>query len=158
MTGPERQQRKVVLVTGASRGIGLATAAELHRRRHVIYASMRAPHGRNTPAAESVRAWGDGAEVIELDVTDDSSVQRAVDTIVQQQGRLDVVVNNAGIMNVGLVEGFTIEQIARQMDVNYLGPARLFRAAIPPMRQQGGGLFVTVSSLAGRVLFPFLGT
>lgn len=149
---------KVVFVTGSSRGIGLVTSELLHQRGHVVYATMREPEGRNAPAAQRVRSWGEGAHAVELDVTSESSVEKAVERIVADQGRLDVVVNNAGIMNVGLVEGFTPEQLHRQMDVNYVGPARLFRAALPTMRRQGSGLFVTVSSLAGRVLFPFLGT
>lgn len=149
---------KVVLVTGSSRGIGFATSEALHRRGHTVYATMRDPEGRNAPAARAVEGWGGGAHVLELDVSSGSSVSEAVERIAVEQGRLDVVVNNAGIMNVGLVEAFTPEQLHEQMDVNYLGPARLFRAALPMMRRQGSGLFITVSSLAGRLVFPFLGT
>lgn len=150
--------RNVVLVTGSSRGIGMATVEELARRGHVVYASMRDPDGRNSSAADRCRRCGSMVRIVELDVRSTRSVDRAVGIVVAEEGRLDVVVNNAGIMNLGLVEGFTLEQLHVQMDVNYYGPARLFRAALPHMRERASGLFVTVSSLAGRLVFPFLGT
>jgi NAD(P)-dependent dehydrogenase (short-subunit alcohol dehydrogenase family) len=150
--------KKVVLITGSSRGIGYAAARALHERGHIVYATMRAPGGRNAPAARELEALGDSIHVLELEVRDATSVERAVSEIVRREGRLDVVVNNAGIMNLGLAEGFTVEQLDEQMNVNYLGPARLFRGAVPVMREQGEGLFITVSSLAGRVVFPFLST
>ena len=151
---------KVVLVTGSSRGIGAATVAELASRGFTVYASMRDPTGRNAAAADTLSSLDRPGRVriVELDVTSEVSVTKAVTRTVADEGRLDVVINNAGVMNLGLTEAFTPAQLRHQMDVNYVGPARMFRAALPVMRTRGEGLFVTVSSLAGRVLFPFLST
>lgn len=128
----------VVLVTGSSRGIGMATVEVLAGRGHLVYASMRDPRDRNRSAADRLSQLGRAIRIVDLDVSSTPSVDRAVETVIAQDGRLDVVVNNAGIMNLGLVEGFTVEQLHEQLDVNFYGPARLFRAALPHMRECGG--------------------
>src|SRR4051812_9792708 len=108
----------VALVTGSTTGIGRLTSETLARAGHTVYASMREIKTRNAAAAEEVRSF---ATPIGMDVRDSGSVQRAVDRVMEEAGRIDVVVNNAGVMSIGLAEGFTEEQVAYQMDVNFMG-------------------------------------
>ncbi len=151
----------VAIVTGTSHGFGELTAVTLARRGHHVFAGMRGISGRNAPAADNLRAVAaDDALAlapIELDVTDDASVGAAVDSVLAEAGRIDIVVNNAGVLYIGITEAFTIEQAREQLDVNLLGAARLNRAVLPHMRERRSGLLVHVSSIGGRLTFPFYG-
>lgn len=151
----------VIVVTGSSSGLGRRTAETLARRGHTVYAAMRALGVRNAAAAAELHglAAREGLElrVVEMDVSDAASVNAAVDTIAAEAGRVDVAVNNAGVMYVGVTEAFTLAQAQRQFDVNLFGAVRVNRAVLPYMRRQRSGLLVHVSSLAGRLVFPFLG-
>lgn len=151
---------QTILITGASRGIGLLAAKALAQRGHKVYASMRDITGRNRDAARDLEAWArDGGfklEPLELDVTDQASVDRAIATI-EAQGPLDVLVNNAGIMPVGLTEAFTLDQQQACFDVNVFGLARTSRAVLPHMRERGSGLLINLSSAAGRLTIPHFG-
>lgn len=151
---------QTILITGASRGIGLLAAKALAQRGHKVYASMRDITGRNRDAARDLEAWArDGGfklEPLELDVTDQASVDRAIATI-EAQGPLDVLVNNAGIMPVGLTEAFTLDQQQACFDVNMFGLARTSRAVLPHMRERGSGLLINLSSAAGRLTIPHFG-
>jgi NAD(P)-dependent dehydrogenase (short-subunit alcohol dehydrogenase family) len=153
--------KQVILVTGTSTGLGHLTALTLARRGHCVYAGMRNPEDRNRLASKEL---GENAarealnlHVVDLDVTDEQAIERVINAIIARQARIDVVVNNAGVMYVAVTEALTTQQIEHQMDVNFLGAVRLDRAVIPQMRKQGGGLLVHVSSLAGRLVFPFFG-
>ena len=95
--------------------------------------------------------------VLELDVTDDASVERAVDAAVAKAGRIDVAINNAGYTLTGLAEAVTTEQAKRLMDTNFLGPVRVNRAVLPHMRRQHSGVLMHISSGAGRVVASFYG-
>ncbi len=154
-------QKQVILITGSSTGFGKLTAETLARRGHCVYASMREPEGRNAEAAGAfaslAKREGLDLHVLALDVTDAESVTGAVDRLIEAQGRVDVLVNNAGIMNVGITEAYTLDQVERQMDVNFLGAVRCDRAVLPHKRRQGAGLMIHVTSLAGRLVFPFFG-
>lgn len=151
----------VIVVTGSSSGLGRRTAETLARRGHAVYAAMRAMGGRNAAVAAELHglAAREGLElrVVEMDVGDAASVDAAVHTIAVEAGRVDVAVNNAGALYVGVTEAFTLAQAERQIDVNLFGAARVNRAVLPYMRRQGSGLLVHVSSLAGRLVFPFFG-
>jgi NAD(P)-dependent dehydrogenase (short-subunit alcohol dehydrogenase family) len=144
-----------VLVTGASRGFGILISKTLLREGHRVVATMRDPAGRNRAAAADLR--GAGALVVDMDVTDEGSVQRGVGEAVEKCGGLDVVVNNAGIGVLGLQEAFTIDDWKRLFDVNVFGVQRVNRAVLPHMRQRRSGLLVHVSSLLGRMPIPFYG-
>jgi NAD(P)-dependent dehydrogenase (short-subunit alcohol dehydrogenase family) len=113
---------------------------------------MRDTASGNREAAEALAKIP--VRVIDLDVTQTESVNRAVQTVIQEAGRLDVLINNAGHMSIGIAEGFTEDQVRQQMDVNFLGPVRTCRAVLPYMRERGQGLIVHVTSIVGRVLFP----
>ncbi len=150
-----------ILVTGSSSGFGKLIVQTLATAGHRVFASMRDLDGRNSQNAKTLREWGKAQgrrlDVVEMDVTDDASVKRAVSGIVESTGRIDVVVNNAGIMNVGVNEAFTLENMQRIYDVNVFGPFRVNKAALPQMRAQKSGLLIHITSIAGRRVFPFIG-
>jgi NAD(P)-dependent dehydrogenase (short-subunit alcohol dehydrogenase family) len=149
---------KVVLITGASTGFGNEAALRLARRGHHVFATMRDVQGRNAgPRAELERVADDEKlklEVLELDVTDADSAERAVGTASRRADRLDVVVNNAGYAGIGITEAYTAEQFQQMFDVNVFGVVRVNRAVLPVMRKQGHGLLIHLSSGAGRVAIP----
>jgi NAD(P)-dependent dehydrogenase (short-subunit alcohol dehydrogenase family) len=122
---------------------------------------MRDPGGRNAKNASEIRALAQKdslpIHVLELDVTDDASVQRTVDAAVAKAGRIDVAINNAGYVLSGLAEAVTPEQVQRLMDTNFLGSVRVNRAVLPHMRRQRSGVLIHVSSGAGRVVLPSFG-
>lgn len=142
--------RKVIVVTGASSGFGRLAADALAEAGHTVYASMRETAGRNAPQVADVKAHarekGVDLRAAELDVGSQASVDAAIQAIVAEHGRLDVVVHNAGHMVFGPAEAFTPEQFAELYDVNVLSTQRVNRAALPQMRKQRNGLLVWVSS------------
>jgi NAD(P)-dependent dehydrogenase (short-subunit alcohol dehydrogenase family) len=146
---------KNILITGASSGFGLDTAETLAQAGHRVFASMRDAAGRNHSHADALRAQG--IHVVEIDVTDDDSVERGVTSVLAQAGRLDVLVNNAGIGAAGVSEAFTTDQARALFDVNVFGIQRMLRAVLPTFRSQGEGLVVNVGSVLGRLVFPFFG-
>ena len=156
----DRGEKGTVLITGTSSGFGRLTAETLLDEGYAVFATMRDPHGRNAEAARALQDHAGGTEgtvhVLELDVTDDESVQTAVGAVLDRTGgHLDVAVNNAGIGAAGLSEAFTLDQWAEIYDINVLGAQRVSRAVLPSMRAAGRGLLVNVSSIMGRVVIPF---
>jgi len=154
--------QQIVLVTGAGSGFGALTARTLAHAGHTVYASMRAITGRNADRAEAVRAYAEKHSVdlrsIELDVLSQDSADRAIETVIAECGRLDVIVHNAGHLVVGPVEAFTPEEMTRVFDTNVLGTQRVNRAALPHLREAGTGLLLWVSSTTAWGGFPpFLG-
>jgi NAD(P)-dependent dehydrogenase (short-subunit alcohol dehydrogenase family) len=152
---------QVIIVTGASSGFGRLTVETLSRRGHTVFAGIRASAGRNRDAVEALHTLARtehlALQVVDLDVNDDASTERAVQEVVAAAGRLDVVVNNAGVSFMGPLEAFTSEQAQQQFDTNVLGVLRMNRAALPRMRAQGSGLLLQVGSVVGRLAFPFMG-
>ncbi len=145
----------IVLITGASSGFGKMTVTSLLQRGHTVVASVRDIQGRNKTPAEELN--GIGAQVVEMDVTDDSSVEAAVAQALDSVHGLDVVVNNAGLGVLGVQESFTPDDWRRVFDVNVFGVQRVNRAVLPHMRERGSGLLVHISSLLGRMTIPFYG-
>jgi NAD(P)-dependent dehydrogenase (short-subunit alcohol dehydrogenase family) len=142
MTGDER---KVVLVTGASSGFGQAIAAELQSRGHRVFGTTRRP----STAAPS------GCTLVTMDVDEEASVTAGVAEVLQQAGRIDVLVNNAGFGFAGAIEDTTIEEARRQFETNFFGMHRACRAVLPQMRAHRSGRIVNMSSLGGLVSVPF---
>jgi NAD(P)-dependent dehydrogenase (short-subunit alcohol dehydrogenase family) len=153
--------KQVVLITGSSTGFGRLFVDTLARKGHTVFATMRDPGGRNAKNASEIRTLAEKDSlpiyVLELDVTDDASVERAVDAAVAKAGRIDVAINNAGYYLSGLEEAVTTEQARRLMDTNFLGPVRVNRAVLPHMRRQRSGVLMHISSGAGRVILPSAG-
>ncbi|MBP2542460.1 SDR family oxidoreductase [Agrobacterium tumefaciens] len=153
---------KVIVVTGASSGFGNLTVLELARRGHTVVATMRDVEGRNakvrTDLIEAAMSEGHGLEVLEMDVADEASVDAAIEKVVKRYGKIDVLINNAGLMPVGITEAYTVADVERLFSVNFFGAVRTDRAVLQHMRAAGSGLLVHVTSLMGRVVFPFFGT
>lgn len=139
-----------VLITGCSSGIGRATARAFLAEDWKVYATARNPADIETLGDE-------GCELATLDVTDQGDVDRVVDRIVEEDGHIQCLVNNAGFGQLGPIEDVPTEQVHRQFDVNVYGPHRLTRAVLPHMRDQGDGTIVNVSSVIGRVSMPGMG-
>jgi NAD(P)-dependent dehydrogenase (short-subunit alcohol dehydrogenase family) len=153
--------KQVVLITGSSTGFGRLFTETLARKGHTVFATMRDPGGRNAKNASEIRTLAEKdslpIHVLEMDVTDDASVERAVDAAVAKAGRINVAINNAGYYLSGLEEAVTTEQARRLMDTNFLGPVRVNRAVLPHMRRQRSGVLMHISSGAGRVVIPSAG-
>lgn len=145
---------QTALVTGASTGIGLATAVTLAKSDYTVTATVR-----SLDSADGLRRAADAAGVelaiTVLDVTDQDSVDSAVEGVLAQHGQLDVLVNNAGRGRVGTTERIDVDQLQATLDVNLIGVWRMTRAALPHMRTRGSGRIVTVTSIGGVVAQPF---
>ena len=142
--------KQVIIITGASSGFGRLSANGLAKAGHTVYASMRGTTGRNAAQVADVEKYARDNRIdlraIELDVGSQESADAAVAKVVAEQGRLDVVIHNAGHMVFGPAEAFTPEQLAELYDINVLSTQRVNRAALPQLRKQGKGLLVWVSS------------
>ena len=137
-----------VLVTGCSSGIGAAVAERLVRSGHTVYATAR-----NTASLDGLN----GAVVRPLDVTDEDSMRAVVDEIVRDHGRVGALVNNAGYGEYGAIEEVPLEAVRRQFETNVFGLARLVQLAVPTMRAARRGRIVNMSSMGGRLTFPYGG-
>jgi NAD(P)-dependent dehydrogenase (short-subunit alcohol dehydrogenase family) len=146
--------KQIIVITGASSGFGALTARSLAHAGHTVYATMRETTGRNAPQVAEVARYaaehGVDLRTVELDVASDASVEAGIAKIVADNGRLDVIVHNAGHMSFGPAEAFTPEQFAELFDINVLSTQRVNRAALPQLRKQGRGLVVWVSSTSAR--------
>jgi NAD(P)-dependent dehydrogenase (short-subunit alcohol dehydrogenase family) len=140
----------VAVVTGTSTGIGLATALALARAGHRVHATMRSPQ-RAPQLAETAAAEKLPITILPMDVDDDASVSRAITQILAKAGRIDVLVNNAGVQGSGPVEEVPLAEFRRVMETNYFGVLRCIQAVLPGMRKQGDGHIVNVSTIGGRI-------
>jgi NAD(P)-dependent dehydrogenase (short-subunit alcohol dehydrogenase family) len=141
---------RTVLITGCSSGIGRATAETFLDEEWQVVATARDPSD-----IEGLREAG--CETAALDVTDDEQIREAVRQTIDETGRLDCLVNNAGFGLIGAIEDVPVERVHDQFDVNVYGPHRLTRAVLPHMREQGDGTIVNVSSVSGRLSVPAMG-
>jgi NAD(P)-dependent dehydrogenase (short-subunit alcohol dehydrogenase family) len=142
--------KSVIVITGASSGFGALAARALAKAGHTVYASMRDSTGHNAAQVDEAKRFSSENNVdlrtIELDVLSEESVNTAIQKIVADNGRLDVVIHNAGHMVFGPAEAFTPEQFAELYDINVLSTQRVNRAALPQLRKQKQGLVIWVSS------------
>jgi NAD(P)-dependent dehydrogenase (short-subunit alcohol dehydrogenase family) len=146
------QVEKVALVTGSSSGIGFETALLLSKSGFHTYASMRNLEKKNI--TEIVNTENLPLRVIQLDVNDDISVKNAINKIIAENGRIDVLINNAGYGLFSPIEDITLDQVKEQFETNFFGVVRLVKEVLPVMRKQRNGIIVNVSSGAGRVAIP----
>jgi NAD(P)-dependent dehydrogenase (short-subunit alcohol dehydrogenase family) len=141
---------RTVLITGCSSGIGRAAAYAFLDEEWRVYATARNP--------ADIETLGEaGCDIGTIDVRNDEDVRRVVDRVVDEEGRIDALVNNAGYGQHGPLEDIDDDLFEKQFDVNVFGPHRLVRAALPHMRERGDGTIVNVSSLAGRIAAPGMG-
>ena len=146
---------KKILITGASGGFGKLTVLTLLQKGHQVAASMRDIHGKNKNVADELRKAG--AKIIEIDVTDDTSVNNGVQKAITDLDGLDVLINNAGLGVLGMQEFFTPADFQKVFDINVFGVQRMNRAVVPYFREKKDGLIVYTSSLLGRIALPFYG-
>jgi len=140
------KSKKVILLTGASSGIGAEAARMLAAKGHVVYG-----------AARRVELIPEGVRALKMDVTDAASMEAGVARVLSEQGRIDVLINNAGYGYFGAVENVPMEDARRQLEVNVFGLARLTQLVLPGMRERGSGRIVNVASVAGRAVLLFGG-
>lgn len=146
---------KVVLITGTNSGFGWLTANTLAELGHKVYATMRDTASKNAEKAKAL-AQVENITVLDVTLTDDASVKNAVDSIIAAEGRIDVLVNNAGFGAAGVAESFTTTDVEEMFGLHVVAYWRLMKAVLPVMRQQADGLIVNISSGAGRFAFPFM--
>lgn len=140
--------KKIVLVTGGSSGIGKSIGTYLTSKGYTVYGTTRTPD--NHPDFNAF-------ELLAMDVRDVDSVNRAVSGLISREGRLDVLINNAGIGITGPIEETPHEEILKVFDTNFNGPVHMIKAVLPQMRKQGGGYIVNITSIAGHMGLPYRG-
>ena len=123
-----------------------------------VFATMRNPQAKNAAKKAELEGHSAHISVVDMDVTRDASVKEAMDHILAEAGTIDILINNAGIMYLGITEAFSVEQARFQMETNYYGAIRVMQAVLPSMRKAGSGLIINTSSLVGRISPPFFGT
>jgi NAD(P)-dependent dehydrogenase (short-subunit alcohol dehydrogenase family) len=152
-SSPNNQQALVAVVTGSSSGIGLATSLALARNGYLTYATMR-----NLAKRDSVQSTAEkqhlSIRTVQLDVTDENSVKNAIQSILSESGRIDLLVNNAGYGLTGALEDIRIDEIRALYETNLFGVIRVTQAVLPTMRKQGSGRIINISSGAGRIGYP----
>lgn len=149
------QDQKVAIVTGSSSGIGFETSLTLARNGFHTYATMRKLEGEKTkPLTEVAKSENLQLQAIELDVDDDKSVADAINTIVEERERIDVLINNAGYALGGALEDSSMDEIKAQFETNFFGAVRATKAVLPVMRRQGAGKIVNITSMGGRIAIP----
>jgi len=136
--------KKVILITGISTGFGRHTAQLLAEQGHTVYGTVR----KDCDAHDRVN-------LLKMDLTDHGSVDKAVETIIEREGRIDILINNAGMHTGGPVETTPEEKIRFQMDTNFMGMVHLTRVVLPEMRRNGGGMIINISSIGGLMGLPF---
>ncbi len=146
---------KKILITGASGGFGQLTVKTLIGKGHQVAAAMRDIDGKNKNTATELKNLG--AVIIELDVTNDQSITKGVNQAIAELGGLDVLINNAGIGSIGMLEFFTTQDFQKLFEVNVFGVQRMNKAVAPFFREQKKGLIIYTSSLLGRIALPFYG-
>jgi NAD(P)-dependent dehydrogenase (short-subunit alcohol dehydrogenase family) len=139
-----KKMKKIILITGISTGFGKQTAELLAAKGHSVYGTVRSG-ANDSPSVNSLN----------LDLINIDTIKQAVQTVLQKEGRIDVLINNAGMHTGGPVETSPLEDIRLQLDTNFLGMVNLIREVLPVMRKQGGGTIINFSSIGGLMGLPF---
>lgn len=140
--------KKVAIITGASSGMGKSAAGFLHEKGYTVYGLARRVSEMHDLEAQ-------GMKVLGMDITDEHSIETTVDTILKNEGRIDVLINNAGYGSYGAVEDISIAEAKHQFEVNLFGMARITQLVLPTMRKQQSGRIVNISSMGGKIYTPF---
>lgn len=147
--------KKVVLITGTNSGFGWLTANTLAGLGHKVYATMRDTNGKNADKAKELSAVKN-ITVLDVVLTDNESVKKAIDSIIETEGTIDVLVNNAGFGASGVTESFSTTDVEEMFGLHVIAYWRLMKSVLPAMRKQSDGLIINISSGAGRFAFPFM--
>jgi NAD(P)-dependent dehydrogenase (short-subunit alcohol dehydrogenase family) len=148
---------KTVVITGTSSGFGEGAAKAFADKGYRVWGTMRDIDGRNAQKREALEAYSPNVSVLDMDVASDESVDAGFARVLAQ-GPVDVLINNAGIMYLGITEAFSITQAKEQMETNYYGAVRTMQAVLPAMRAAKSGLIINTSSLVGQISPPFFST
>ncbi|MHA4844750.1 SDR family oxidoreductase [Flavitalea antarctica] len=146
---------KIIFITGTSTGFGKLMTVTLSKAGHSVIAGMRGTKSKNKAAADELGALPN-VQVLEIDVTSDTSVKGAFESVLTNYGHIDVLVNNAGVSGFGLLEAYSIEQIRQMFEVNFYGVVRTYQAILPSMRKAGKGLIINLTSGASGHTLPFM--
>ncbi len=146
--------KKIVLITGTNSGFGWLTANTVASLGHQVYATMRDTEGKNAEKADELSKVKN-IIVLDVNLTDETSVKNAVERIIAKEGTIDVLVNNAGFSRNGVAESFTKEDLQEILDINLIAPWSLIKAVLPAMREKSEGLIINITSGFGRFGFPF---
>uniref|UniRef100_UPI00404752E1 SDR family NAD(P)-dependent oxidoreductase n=1 Tax=Algoriphagus sp. TaxID=1872435 RepID=UPI00404752E1 len=149
-TTKRKEGAQVIIITGSASGFGKAAAEKLVAKGHIVY-------GGDINVEGNAYLNKIGGYALEMDVTDDSQVLAGIERIIKEQGRIDVLINNAGYGEYATIENIKIDDLKHQFDVNVFGYARLQQAVLPHMRKQGSGRIIVVSSVIGKFSLPMLG-
>lgn len=149
---------KTVIITGSSSGFGLKAAKDFSDKGYQVFATMRNPNGKNAAVKDELQAHSQNIHIVGMDVTSDESVKIAIAGVLDKVGSVDILINNAGIMYLGITEAFSIAQAKEQMETNYYGAIRTMQAVLPAMRAAKSGLIINTSSLVGQISPPFFST
>jgi NAD(P)-dependent dehydrogenase (short-subunit alcohol dehydrogenase family) len=147
---------KIVLITGTNSGFGWLIANSVAGLGHKVYATVRDTQGKNAEKAKAL-AKVENVTVLDVTLTDENSVKNAIDSIIAKEGKIDVLVNNAGFSRNGVAESFTNADLQEMFDINFIAPWSLMKSTLPSMRKQSEGLIINVTSGFGRFGFPFAG-
>jgi NADP-dependent 3-hydroxy acid dehydrogenase YdfG len=146
---------KIIFITGTSTGFGKLMTITLSKAGHTVIAGIRGTTGKNEAVAKELSALPN-VEVAEIDIANDTSVSKAFEQTLSQYGKIDVLVNNAGVTGFGLFEAYSIDQIRQMFEVNFFGVVRTYQAVLPSMRQAKNGLIINLSTGASGHTLPFM--
>jgi NAD(P)-dependent dehydrogenase (short-subunit alcohol dehydrogenase family) len=146
---------KIIFITGASTGFGKLTTITLSKAGHTVIAGIRGTTGKNEAVTKELSALPN-VEVVEIDISSDTSVSKAFEQTLSKHGKIDVLVNNAGVTGYGLLEAYTIDQIRQMFEVNFYGVVRTYQAVLPSMRKAKSGLVINVTTGASGHTLPFM--
>lgn len=150
--------KKSIVITGSSSGFGQKSVKDFADKGYQVFATMRDPEGKNAAVKAELEAYSDSIQVVDMDVTNDESVKNAITSILDKAGKIDVLLNNAGVMYLGITEAFSIDQAREQMETNYYGAMRTILAVLPAMRDAKSGLIINTSSMVGQISAPYFST
>lgn len=152
------EAKKSVIITGSSSGFGLKAVKAFADKGYRVFATMRGTEGKNAAVKTELEAYSNLVQVVDMDVTSDESVKTAIAGVLAKAGKIDILINNAGVMYLGITEAFSIAQAREQMETNYYGAMRIIQAVLPAMREAKSGLIINTSSMVGQISAPYFST
>lgn len=153
--------KKSIIITGSSSGFGMITAKTLAKAGHKVFATMRGAQSKNKAVSKELAEWAAAnkaeLEVVDMDILDEASVKDAMKYMLSSAGKIDVLINNAGMLVFGITEAFTPEQVLNVFNTNVIGAMRVNRAVLPHFRKNRDGLIVYIGSVTSAIISPFQG-